>query len=94
MGCQLGVLVYGGAARLPGPHLSGPHMQASNADGIEHADRCSDLAMLDLKFWTYKVEWVRFIIPSLTKLRRTGPTIEAFYPSFPGSPKLRGNFEP
>ena len=54
----------------------------------DFADQCSDLAALDLNFWTYQAEGARFIIPGLTKSRRTGPPIEAFYTSFPGSPKL------
>lgn len=55
---------------------------------LSNADRCSDLAALVLNFQTYQAEWVRFIIPGLTKIRRTGTPIQAFYPSFPGSPKL------
>lgn len=55
---------------------------------LANADRCSDLAALDLNHRTYQVNGVKFIIPGLTKSRRRGPPIEAFYPSFPESPKL------
>ena len=55
---------------------------------LANADRCSDLAALDLNHRTYQGNGVKFIIPGLTKSRRKGPPIEAFYPSFPESPKL------
>ena len=37
---------------------------------------------------TYQTNGVRSIIPGLTKSRRSGTPIEAFYPSFQESPKL------
>ena len=53
-----------------------------------NADRCSDLAALDLNHRSYQTNGVRFIIPGLTKSRRNESPIEAFYPSFQESPKL------
>ena len=50
---------------------------------LANVDRCSDLAALDLSHRSYVTNGVRFIIPSLTKSRRSGPPIEAFYPLFP-----------
>ena len=55
---------------------------------LANADRCSDLAALDLNLRSFQTEGVLFIIPGLTKTRRTGPPIQAFYPSFSDSPKL------
>ena len=55
---------------------------------LANADRCSDLAALDLDFRTFQQNWVRFVIPGLTKTRRSGPPMEAFYPSFPDETKL------
>ena len=55
---------------------------------LSNADRCSDLAALDLNHRSYQTNGVKFVIPGLTKSRRNGPPIEAFYPSFQGSPKL------
>ena len=55
---------------------------------LANADRCSDLAALDLNFRTYQTNGVRFVIPGLTKSRRSGPPIEAFYPMFMDDPKL------
>lgn len=55
---------------------------------LSNADRCSDLAALDLNHRTYQTNGVKFTIPGLTKSRRNGPPIEAFYPFFQGSPKL------
>ena len=55
---------------------------------LSNADRCSVLAALDLNHRSYQTNGVRFIIPGLTKSRRNGPLIEAFYPSFQESPKL------
>ena len=54
---------------------------------LSNADRCSDLAALDLNYHTYQTNGVRFVVPGLTKSRRNGPPIEAFYPSFQESPK-------
>ena len=50
---------------------------------LANADRSSDLVPLDLRFRTYQGNGVRFIIPGLTKTRRSGPPKEAFYASFP-----------
>ena len=55
---------------------------------LSNADRCSNLAALDLNHHVYQTKGVRFIIPGPTKSRRNGSPIEAFYPSFQESPKL------
>ena len=55
---------------------------------LTNADRCSDLAALDLSFHTYSGGGVRFIIPGLTKTRSSGPPLESFYPEFPDERKL------
>ena len=61
-------------------------MALSNADG------CSDLAALDLNHRTYQTNGVRFITPGLTKSRKNGPLIEAFYtPIFSGITKTMPN---
>ena len=49
---------------------------------LSNADRCSDLAAVDLNFRSYRGEGVVFTIPGLTKSRRSGPSLQAFYPSF------------
>ena len=49
---------------------------------LSNADRCSDLAALDLRYRFSQANGEKFIIPGLTKTRRTGPPIESFYPSF------------
>ena len=55
---------------------------------LANADRCSDLAALDLNHRTFQGGGVRFIIPGLTKTRKSGPPVEAFYPTFPEDPKI------
>ena len=55
---------------------------------LTNADRCSDLAALDLSFRAFREGGVVFSIPGLTKTRRQGPPIQAFYPEFRGSHKL------
>ena len=55
---------------------------------LTNADRCSDLVALDLNFLSYQAGGAKFIIPGLTKSRRAGPPIEAFYTEFPESPRL------
>ena len=55
---------------------------------LANADRCSDLAALDLSFRSFQNGGVKFSIPSLTKTRREGPPIEAFYPEFSADPRL------
>ena len=55
---------------------------------LTNADRCSDLAALDLNFRTYLTNGVRFVIPGLTKSRKSGVPIEAFYPGFTEDPRL------
>ena len=55
---------------------------------LTNADRCSDLAALDLNYRTYQSNGVHFVIPGLTKSRRSGPPKEAFYPMFIEEPKL------
>ena len=46
---------------------------------LSNADRCSDLAALDLNFRSFLPDGVQFIIPGLTKSRRGGPPIKAFF---------------
>ena len=55
---------------------------------LANADRCSDLAALDLRYRSFQVDGVKFIITGLTKTRRSGPPLEAFYPSFNSNPTL------
>ena len=55
---------------------------------LANADRCSDLAALDLNFRSYVTNGVRFVIPNLTKTRRSGPPMEAFYSSFPEDQRI------
>lgn len=55
---------------------------------LANADRCSDLVALDLNYHTFQGTGVRFIIPGLTKTRRSGPPIEAFYASFSEDPRI------
>ena len=55
---------------------------------LANADRCSDLAALDLRHRSFQVDGVKFVIPGLTKTRRSGPPIEVFYPSFTANSKL------
>ena len=55
---------------------------------LSNADRCSDLVALDLNFRSFVGNGARFIIPGLTKTRRNGPPLEAFYPSFPEDPRV------
>jgi integrase len=55
---------------------------------LANADRCSDLAALDLRHRSFQVDGVKFVIPGLTKTRRSGPPIEVFYPSFTVNSKL------
>jgi hypothetical protein len=45
---------------------------------LANVDRCSDLAALDLNLRSFQTEGVLFIIPGLTKTRRTGLPIQAF----------------
>ena len=52
---------------------------------LANADRCFDLAGLDLSFLPNRV---KFIIPGVTKTRRCGPPIEVFYPEFNDNPRL------
>ena len=47
---------------------------------LANADRCSDLAALDLRFRSFHGNGAKFIIPDLTKTRRNGSPAEAFYP--------------
>ena len=55
---------------------------------LSNADRCSELASLDLCFRSYLREGVKFVIPGLTKTRRSGPPKEVLYPSYPEDEKL------
>ena len=55
---------------------------------LANADRCSDLAALDLRYRCAQGNGEKFIIPGLTKSRHSGPPIEAFYPAFPEDIRL------
>ena len=55
---------------------------------LANADRVSDLHSLDLKFRSYRYGGASFIIPSLTKTRRSGPPREVFYAQLEENPKL------
>ena len=55
---------------------------------LANADRCSDLIALDLDFRTFHQNGVKFMISKLTKTRRSGPPMEAFYSSFPEDENL------
>ena len=55
---------------------------------LANTDRCSDLAALDLSFRSFQHGGVKFAIPGLTKTRKDGPPIEAFYSEFPENQKL------
>ena len=55
---------------------------------LSNADRCSELASLDLRFRAYLREGVKFVIPGLTKTRRSGSPKEVLYPSYPEDEKL------
>ena len=55
---------------------------------LANADRCSDLAALDLDYVRPQINGIKFIIPGLTKTRRSGPPLEAFYPYFTEEPQL------
>ena len=48
---------------------------------LSNADRCSELAILDLRFRSQLREGVKFVIPGLTKTR-SGPPKEVIYPSY------------
>ena len=52
---------------------------------LTNADRCSDLAALDLCFRSF--HGMKFIIPELIKTRRKGPPVEAFYSAFQRTPE-------
>ena len=55
---------------------------------LSNADRCSELAALNLDFRYFQSNGVLFVIPRLTKSRRNGPPLQAFYPEFTANPKL------
>lgn len=55
---------------------------------LASADRCSDLALLDLNFRTHLPDGVKFQIPGLTKTRRRGPPVVALYPKLSQNDKL------
>ena len=54
---------------------------------LANADRCSDLAALDLGYQSFQGNGVRFLIPGLTNTRRMGPPIEAITLPFPRTQK-------
>ena len=43
---------------------------------------------MDLCFRSFHGDCVKFIIPGLTKTRRKGPPVEAFYSAFPEDPRV------
>ena len=47
---------------------------------LANADRASDLNSLDTRYMQYAQTGVTFKIPGMTKTRRSGPPIVAFYP--------------
>ena len=49
---------------------------------LTSANRSSDLHALDLNFRRYTPEGVVFVLPTLTKTRRSGPPKESFYCRF------------
>ena len=49
---------------------------------LTNTDRCSNLAGFSLSYRTYQRNGVKFVISGLTKMRHSGPMIEAFYPAF------------
>ena len=55
---------------------------------LTSAKRCSELASLDLRFCSIQSEGARFVIPGLTKTRRTGPPKEVFFAYFHQNVKL------
>ena len=50
---------------------------------LTNADRCSELASLDLTFRAHLRDGVKFVILGLTKTRKSGPPKQVFYPSYP-----------
>ena len=55
---------------------------------LTNAARASDIQALDIRFLRITEEGARFQIPGLTKTRRSGPPLEAFYPVFTEDPDL------
>ena len=45
---------------------------------LTNADRCWDLAMLDLRIRSFNGDGTKFIFPGLTKTRRNGKPVETF----------------
>lgn len=68
----------------PSDHLSLKNLSLKLAVlmALTSANRSSDLHALDLKFRRYTPEGVIFILPTLTKTRRSGPPKESFYCRF------------
>ena len=54
---------------------------------LTNADRCLDLASLDRSHRTFLRDCVRFIIPCLTKTRKSGPPHGSYLPSFSREPE-------
>jgi integrase len=52
------------------------------------ANRCSELAALDLDFCSVLTNEIRFVIPGLTKTRRKGSPKEVIFSAFSESPRL------
>ena len=55
---------------------------------LTNANRCSELAALDLQFCSVQSEGVHFTIPGLTKTRRTGPPKEVSFMCFKQNKKI------
>lgn len=55
---------------------------------IRKGKRITESGPLPISFRSFQNGGVKFSIPSLTKTRREGPLIEAFYPEFPTDPRL------
>ena len=55
---------------------------------LTNANRSSELAALDLQYCSMQAEGVRFVIPGLTKTRRTGPPKEVFFTGFTANRKI------
>ena len=55
---------------------------------LTNADRCSDMAALDLTYQSYQRNEAQFCYSGSKKTKHSGPPTEAFYPTFAAVPKL------
>ena len=55
---------------------------------LANADKCLDLAAMDINRQYQHADGVQFVITALTKTRWSGPALDVFYPAFPDSPRL------